>query len=91
MLDWLKLSGRYASLRTRAEGKRTIVKRLGLRLTDNKKPGLLRWYFEEHLSEPVPQNLDPVLDRAGFADREHFYRAIFDEWVYLSSETQQME
>ena len=91
MLDWLKLSGRYASLRTRAEGKRTIVKRLGLRLTDDKKPGLLRWYFEQRLSVPVPQDLAPILNRVGFADREHFYRAIFDEWVYLSSETQQME
>jgi len=91
MLDWLKLSGRYPSLRTRAEGKRTIVKRLGLRLADDEKSGLLRWYFEERLSILVPQDLDPILDRAGFEDRDHFYRAIFDEWVYLSSETQQME
>ena len=91
MLDWLKLSGRYPSLRTRAGGKRTIVKRLGLRLADDEKPGLLRWYFEERLSVPVPQDLDPILDRVGFEDRGHFYRTIFDEWVYLSSETQQME
>lgn len=91
MLDWLKLSGRYPSLRTRAEGKQTTVKRLGLRLADDEKPGLLRWYFEERLSVLVPQDLDPILDRAGFEDRDHFYRAIFDEWVYLSSETKQME
>lgn len=91
MLDWLKLSGRYASLRTRAENKRTMVKGLRHRLTDDQRPGLLRWYFEEHLSAAIPPNLDPVLDRAGFADRDHFYRVIFDEWVYLSSERQQME
>jgi hypothetical protein len=91
LLDWLKLSGRYPSLRTRAEDKRTIVKRLGHQLSDDKKPGLLRWYFEERLSLPVPQDLDPVLDRAGFSGRDHFYRAIFDEWVYSSSERQQME
>jgi hypothetical protein len=91
LLDWLKLSGRYPSLRTRAEDKRTIVKRLGHQLSDDKKPGLLRWYFEERLSLPAPQDLDPVLDRAGFSGRDHFYRAIFDEWVYSSSERQQME
>jgi hypothetical protein len=91
MLDWLKLSGQYASLRTRAESKRTTVERLGLRLADDEKPGLLSWYFEECLSVPVPQDLAPILDRAGFADRDHFYRVISDEWVYLSSETQPME
>jgi hypothetical protein len=91
LLDWLKLSGRYPSLRRRAESKRTNVKRLGHQLSDDKKPGLLRWYFEERLSLPVPQDLDPVLDRAGFAGRDHFYRAIFDEWVYSSSERQQLE
>jgi hypothetical protein len=91
MLDWLKLSGRYTSLRIRAECKQTVVKRSELRLADEKKPGLLRWYFEKRLSELVPQDLDPVLDRAGFVDRGHFYRAIFDEWVYLSSERQQVE
>jgi len=91
MLDWLRLSGRYASLRTRAESKRTILNHSELQLADDEKPGLLRWYFEERLSAPVPQNLDPVLERAGFMDREHFYRAIFDEWVYLSSERQHVE
>jgi len=91
MLDWLKLSGGYASLRARAEDKRTMVIRLGHQLTDDKKPGLLHWYFEERLSVPVPQDLDPVVDRAGFAGRDHFYRAIFGEWVYSSSARQQME
>lgn len=91
LLDWLKLSGRYASLRTRAESKRTMVKGLGHQLANNEKPGLLRWYFEEHLSVPVPQDLDPALDRAGFSGRDHFYRAIFGEWVYSSSARQQME
>ena len=91
MLDWLKLSGRYASLRTRAEEKRATVKPLGLRLADEEKPGLLRWYYEEHQSVPIPPDLAAALDRAGFEGRDHFYRAIFDEWIYLSSETQQVE
>jgi hypothetical protein len=91
MLDWLKLSGRYPSLRTRAEGKRTSVERSALRLADDEKPGLLRWYFAQRLAMPVPLELDPMLDRAGFKDRDHFYRAIFAEWIYLSGETQQME
>jgi len=91
LLDWLKLSGQYPSLRNRAERKRTVVTGADLRLASEEKPGLLHWYFEEYLSRPVPQDLDPALDRAGFADRDHFYRAIFDEWVYSSSEEQQME
>jgi hypothetical protein len=91
ILDWLKLSGRYASLRARAECKQTIVKHSELRLVDDERPGLLRWYFEERLHLPVPQDLDSVLDCAGFDGRDHFYRSIFAEWVYLSFETRQME
>jgi len=91
MLDWLKLDGRYPALRARAEQKHLGLQDSGLRLTDAEKPGLLRWYFEQRLALPVPLQIDPVLQRGGFRDREHFYRAIFAEWVYLSRSGRPMQ
>jgi len=90
LLDWLKLSGRYASLRKRAENKQKILEELGHQLPDDAKPGLLRWFFEERLSAPIPNNLNTALGRAGFDGSDHFYRIIFDEWVYLNSERHQV-
>lgn len=43
---------------------------------------LLVWYFEHCLKEPLPDDVDAAARERGFADRDHFYRAILREWIY---------
>jgi hypothetical protein len=87
LLDDLRLAGDYARLTARARAKQVLLAAQGL---DDARPedvgvapaALLVWYFEHRLSAAVPDDVDAAAREHGFADRDHFYRALLREWLY---------
>jgi hypothetical protein len=89
LLDDLRLHGGYPRLAERARDKQAMLAAQGL---DRPRPEdvgvtpatLLVWYFEHRLKEPLPDDVDAAACERGFADRDHFYRALLREWLYCS-------
>jgi hypothetical protein len=87
LLDDLRLHGDYSGLAARAREKQTLLAAQGLAQPRPEDVGvtpaaLLLWYFEHRLGEPVPDDIDAAARAHGFADREHWYRALLREWLY---------
>ena len=86
-LEQLRLSGDYPRLVARAEAKNRFLESLGLKnpclenanLTENQ---LLRWYFEELLGRPVPDDPNNFARSLGFASPDAFRRALLREYLY---------
>jgi hypothetical protein len=86
-LDYLRMTGRYARLASRAREKQHILELEGLQYPSSLDAGLtedelLRWYFEERLGRPVPADLARYCRLAGFGDEGSFQRAILREYCY---------
>jgi hypothetical protein len=86
---WLRASGRYGALAARALAKRRVLTAKGLEqptLADAPvdEASLLRWFFEEHRREPVPDRLDLHANAVGCAGRAAFVQAVLREYYYLT-------
>lgn len=85
--EQLRISGDYPRLVTRAMRKDRLLESCGLRnpclenanLTGNQ---LLRWYFEELLRRPVPDDPNSYARNLGFASSDAFRRALLKEYLY---------
>ena len=86
--DGLRLQGRYSELVVRSRDKQRSLARRGL---DN--PGLAdtgladeaalwRWYFQDVLGRPVPNDLTEHAHRFDFPDLHTFRRAVLREYCY---------
>ena len=87
LLDDLRLHGDYPGLAERARAKQALLESQSLDQARAEDVGitpatLLVWYFEDHLDEPLPHDVDAAAREKGFADRDHFYRALLREWLY---------
>jgi hypothetical protein len=49
-------------------------------------PMLLDWYFVKRRGEPVPNDLDSVIEGLGLASRTAFYRLLAAEYVYSTAQ-----
>jgi hypothetical protein len=85
--EQLRRSGDYSRLATRAVAKARLLDSLGLNFPSLKDANLtegqlLRWYFEEILCRPVPENPNSYARKLGFTRREAFRRALLKEFLY---------
>ena len=86
LLDDLRLHGDYPRLAGRARDKQALLAAQGLdqpRLQDLgvTPAALLVWYFEQRLNGPLPDDIEAAARAQGFADRDHFCRALLREWL----------
>jgi hypothetical protein len=49
-------------------------------------PELLNWYFVMRRKQPVPDNLDALIEELGLASRSAFYRLLAAEYVYSATQ-----
>lgn len=87
LLDDLRLHGDYPRLAGRARAKQALLAAQGLDQPRAEDAGvmpatLLVWYFEHCLGRPLPDDVDAAALELGFADRDHFCRALLREWLY---------
>src|SRR5437870_2071013 len=91
--EQLRLSGDYPRLLARALAKACLLESRGLKnpcledagFTENQ---LLRWYFEELLRQPVPDDPDSYARKLGFPSLDAFRRALLKEYLYRRFERQ---
>ena len=89
LVDQLRISGVYGGLARRARDKAQTLAARGL---DNPSirdapidlDRLLRWFFVERLSEPVPASLDVHAMNRGYRDRDSFLQALLREYHYTT-------
>jgi hypothetical protein len=94
LLDDLRLHGEYPRLAGRARAKQALLAAQGLDQPRAEDVGvtpatLLVWYFEHRLGRPLPDDVDAAALERGFADRDHFCRALLREWLYCRGTGQQ--
>jgi hypothetical protein len=88
LLDYLRISGDYSSLLSRAKDKHQTLERWGL---DNPaladigltREQLLQWHFNEILGRPVPADVESYARTLGFEDEDLFMRAVLLERCYF--------
>ncbi len=91
--EQLRLSGDYPRLAARAIHKDRVLQSVRTRnprlesigLTDR---GLIEWYFEKVLGQPVPGDVDKYTRDLGFASPDAFRRALVKEYLYRRCERQ---
>ena len=89
--EQLRLSGDYPRLAARAVHKNRVLQSIRTRnprlesigLTYR---GLLEWYFEKVLGQPVPGDVDTYTRDLGFASPDAFRRALVKEYLYRRCE-----
>jgi len=85
--EQLRLSGDYPRLAARATRKDRVLQSIR---TQNPRlesigltyRGLLEWYFEKVLGQPVPGDVDKYTRDLGFASPDAFRRALLKEYLY---------
>ena len=90
MLAVLRSSGEFAAFHERATAKkaaledagRTEVRPSDLGMTDIQ---LVVWYFEVHLGQELPHDLNGYIAKLGFPDIDYFHRFLTREFLYASS------
>lgn len=88
--EQLRLSGDFPRLIARAVAKDRLLEALGLKnpclesanLTENQ---LLRWYFEDVMGRPVPDDPRQYASDLGFASPDAFRRALLKEYLYSTA------
>lgn len=81
LIEELRLSGDYPSLKERALAKQASRHSTPAEL-DIAPASLLAWYFESNLGKPIPENLDDYLSGIGIHRREDFYRMAKREYLF---------
>ncbi len=87
VLEQLRLDGRYAELRARANDKQRALEEAGLANPELADAGLTRaqlleWYFERG-GRRIPVDLNQYAREAGFRDEHFLIRALLREFCYL--------
>ncbi|MFA3916261.1 TfuA-like protein [Ruegeria hyattellae] len=83
MLSALRWADEYSGLKARAEAKKTALQVAENReFSGQDRLRLLIWYFEDHLGQPVPDDLDLHAQSLGLADREEFCTLVAREFLY---------
>ncbi len=87
-LDHLRVSGDYPRLVERARQKLAVLNAQAIEdatLADTglKARELLRWYFEDRLARPVPDDLAAYCDALGFGSRAAFQQALAREFCFV--------
>ncbi len=82
LLDELRLSGDYATLKANAKYKSAAD--LAAHSNREIRPAqLLGWYFESQLGEAIPADLDKYLVTIGISRREEFYQLLRNHYLYI--------
>lgn len=87
MLDHLRISNEYSELMDRARKKQQVLEARGLpniSLADVKvtQDELLRWYFNDRLSLPLPKDVRVYAHKLGYEDEQKFQRTILREFIF---------
>ena len=86
----LQLSDNYAGFAERARRKRRVFEATAFTEAGLPHgvtiPVLLNWYFVKRRKQPVPDNLDALIEEIGLASRTAFYRLLAAEYVYSTIE-----
>lgn len=95
LLDELRLDEHYETLAKRAYDKQYLLDMFGLANPNLLDTGLshdaiVDWFFTQHLSQPVPDDLWVYLRELGYANEDTFLRSILREYQYAqrSAKTQ---
>ena len=92
IIDQLRVSGDYPRLIARAREKQRSLAERGLEDAGAADAGvaaddLVRWYFEDRLGRPVPDDLDDYCRTYGIESRAALERALGREFVYVNGST----
>jgi hypothetical protein len=92
--DHLRATGQYTRWLERARDKDGVLETRGLQNPGLADVGLteaelLRWYFEDRLGRPVPEDLAQYADSLGFATEDAFRRAVLCEFCYLAGRNEE--
>ena len=92
IIDQLRVSGDYSRLISRARDKQRSLAARGLEDAGAGDAGLgaeglLRWYFEDRLGRPVPDDLNDYCRMYGIESRAAFERALGREFCYINDST----
>ncbi len=87
LLNHLRKTGHFSGLSARAIDKDRRLRSMGLQNpavadTGRTQEELLRWYFESHLGEPVPEDVAGFARRMGFENEDAFLLALVREFCY---------
>lgn len=88
LADQLRALGCYGHLRARIDDKRERLPPSPLDLAGSglaDREALWRWYFNDHLGRPVPEDVAMYAERLGFADLGALFRAVLRERWYQES------
>jgi len=83
LVDHLRSTGDYASLRARALDKESALAAARVDVMVASRQELLRWYFAERLGADCPADLGRYARGAGFSGEEAFLRALARERAYV--------
>lgn len=75
LLDELRFDGAYEALKESAQTKQAVMSAHPTQFV-NTPAQLVAWYFEKHLGEPIPVDIDGYLLEIGIRERKDFYRMI---------------
>ncbi|MCC2662661.1 MAG: TfuA domain protein core [Geminicoccaceae bacterium] len=90
LLDQLRIDGSYAQLARRARAKAECLRSDGATDADPCLIGmaplaLRRWFFEDCLGQPVPDDVAAFARASGFADAADFDGALVREYLYCEA------
>ena len=93
VLNYLKIKGDYRRVIDRALDKQKALELFGqdnpsLIETGLNEEGLMRWFFEDHLRKPLPDDFGEYAISVGFEDEDSFRRAVLREYLYSSYSNQ---
>jgi hypothetical protein len=88
LLDELRLSGHFERLAKRAAEKKDALTQIASHVTWDYETGpstiaLRLWFFEQHLSRQMPDNVEDFARALGFSTVVDFDSALQREWLYL--------
>lgn len=87
ILNGLRLDGDYRQYACRARDKRKVLTSLPDAESSGggaATVGLVAWFFEKQLGQPIPDDLEAFFSRLDFRDTTAFMHALQREYTYLS-------
>lgn len=89
ILAALRSSGEFAAFHARAAAKKAALEDAGrteVRPSDlgMKDFELVAWYFEIHLDQEIPHDLNSYITQLGFPDIDYFHRFLTREFLYAA-------
>jgi hypothetical protein len=90
ILEALRSSGDFATFHARAAAKKAALKDAGrneIRPSDlgMKDFEIRAWYFEIHLNQEIPHDLNGYITKLGFPDIDCFHRFVTREYLYVTN------